>query len=313
MTLSLILAWTAVLFTVLTAVKFIARISGNKKLNRFFRAIHLSSGVLLIAAGLLHGLLAGNPSWATFGDFQLAPVLFTLNWGSLCLILSIALALTYVFRKKFRRFWMPAHRILTAALAVVIVIHVLDVGIQLPQRIIDGITEGQTETEPENSEDDNEALGDRTEDTDKPDNGTATDPEIDENGDSSSSDNTETEETPPESLVTFSGAVLGDGVYQGSAAAFKSTVTVSVTVSAGIVTDITVVSENDTPQYFSRAEQVIDDITSEQSLEVDTVSGATYSSAGIINAVYDALSSAVISGELRVSKIDLSNSHKNRH
>ena len=73
------------------------------------------------------------------------------------------------------------------------------------------------------------------------------------------------------------------------------------------MTDITVVSESDSPQFFSRAESILDTIVSGQSLEVDTVSGATFSSAGLLNAVYDALQSAVTSGTLQVTQVDLSN------
>ena len=42
-----------------------------------------------------------------------------------------------------------------------------------------------------------------------------------------------------------------------------------------------------------------------QSLEADTVSGATYSSAGILNAVEQALESAVVDGELQKNDIEL--------
>ena len=42
-----------------------------------------------------------------------------------------------------------------------------------------------------------------------------------------------------------------------------------------------------------------------QSLEVDTVSGATYSSAGILNAVEQALESAVVDGELQKNDTEL--------
>ena len=107
-------------------------------------------------------------------------------------------------------------------------------------------------------------------------------------------------------MVTFSGAQLQDGTYQGSADGYKGTVTVSVTVAGGQVTAVQVVSESDTPNFFSRAESVLDEIISGQSLEVDTVTGATFSSAGLINAVADALRGAVTSGTLQVTDIDLS-------
>lgn len=97
--------------------------------------------------------------------------------------------------------------------------------------------------------------------------------------------------------------MLKDGSYDGSAEGYKGTIKVTVTVSGGKVTDIKVTDENDTPEFFSRAETLLDDIVSGQTLEVDAVSGATWSSAGLVNAVTDALQSAVTSGELKVTTI----------
>ena len=52
------------------------------------------------------------------------------------------------------------------------------------------------------------------------------------------------------------------------------------------------VSNQDTPSYFSRASALINTIIQKQSTSVDTVSGATYSSRGIIEAVRNALKRA---------------------
>ena len=110
------------------------------------------------------------------------------------------------------------------------------------------------------------------------------------------------------SSVSFSGAQLADGSYEGTASGCKGDITVSVTVSGGKVTDIAVVSQSDTPQFFSQAQSVLTDITDSQSLDVDAVSGATYSSSGLINAVADALQGALTSGSLTVSQSAQSNS-----
>lgn len=83
-----------------------------------------------------------------------------------------------------------------------------------------------------------------------------------------------------------------DGTYTGSADGFRSTIEVSVTISGGKITDVEVTQENDTPQFFQRAQSVIDSIINAQSADVSTISGATYSSTGIINAVKEALSQA---------------------
>ena len=82
-----------------------------------------------------------------------------------------------------------------------------------------------------------------------------------------------------------------DGTYEGSARGFKGLITVSVTVENGLITDIEDVSNNDTPSFFERCWSVVTgDIIEAQSTDVDAVTGATYSSVGIMDAVADALS-----------------------
>lgn len=82
---------------------------------------------------------------------------------------------------------------------------------------------------------------------------------------------------------------LNDGTYTGSARGYKSVITVSVTISGGKITAITVVSAGDDEPYFSNARAVIQWVLSSQSMNVDTVSGATYSSTGILMAIKNAL------------------------
>lgn len=83
---------------------------------------------------------------------------------------------------------------------------------------------------------------------------------------------------------------LTDGIYTGSADAFRGDVEVQVTVEKQKVTDISILSYCDTEEYFFRAAPaVIKQMKAEQSLNVDAVSGATYSSNGVIHAVANAL------------------------
>lgn len=83
---------------------------------------------------------------------------------------------------------------------------------------------------------------------------------------------------------------LTDGIYTGSADAFRGDVEVRVTVEKQKVTDISILSYCDTEEYFFRAAPaVIEQMKAEQSLNVDAVSGATYSSNGVIHAVANAL------------------------
>ena len=83
---------------------------------------------------------------------------------------------------------------------------------------------------------------------------------------------------------------MQDGTYTGVGSGYKGDIDVSVTVQNGYITDITIDHNSDTKKYFSRAKsKIIDRVITNQSVDVDTVSGATYSSNGILEAVADAL------------------------
>lgn len=97
-------------------------------------------------------------------------------------------------------------------------------------------------------------------------------------------------ETETENTQTATGSFdLADGVYKGSATGFSGPVTVAVTIMDKKITSIDILSSTDDEAFFNRAKGVIDRIISSQSLDVDAVSGATYSSNGIIKAVKNAL------------------------
>jgi NapH/MauN family ferredoxin-type protein len=100
-----------------------------------------------------------------------------------------------------------------------------------------------------------------------------------------------------------------DGTYTGSGTGFRGgTTTVSVTIQNGQITDIQTVSSQDTPRYYDRASgTVMNEIISSQSIQVDTVSGATFTSEGIISAVEDALNQAT-NGSSSTSTSDENNS-----
>ncbi len=90
-----------------------------------------------------------------------------------------------------------------------------------------------------------------------------------------------------------SGTLAGveDGIYEGTGTGFRGDTTVNVTVSRGQITDIAILSYQDDQKFFERAaDTVVGEIISNQDVNVDSVSGATYSSNGIMGAVADALS-----------------------
>lgn len=101
------------------------------------------------------------------------------------------------------------------------------------------------------------------------------------------------EEADTEEESDDSENVYKDGTYTGSAQGFGGAITVQVTLANDEITDIQVTSApGEESAYLSQGEGVISSIISAQSTDVDTVSGATFSSTGIINAVVDALGKA---------------------
>ncbi|MGL6200917.1 MAG: FMN-binding protein [Lachnospiraceae bacterium] len=90
-------------------------------------------------------------------------------------------------------------------------------------------------------------------------------------------------------------AAYKDGTYYGSGTGFRGSLTVKVVISGGKITSIEITESSDDSSYLNKAASLINNIISSQSTNVDTVSGATYSSVGIIQAVRNALSKAAVS------------------
>ena len=102
--------------------------------------------------------------------------------------------------------------------------------------------------------------------------------------------------SPSIETVDDSNQTWKDGTYYGSGTGFNGEVQVQVVIADGKITDINVVSHNDDSSFMSQAQGLIPNIISSQSTNVDAVSGATYSSRGIIDAVRAALKQAVVNG-----------------
>ena len=85
-----------------------------------------------------------------------------------------------------------------------------------------------------------------------------------------------------------------DGTYTGEADGFGGTIQVEVKIEKNKIAEINVVSaEKEDGAYLSMAKDIIPKIIDAQSADVDTVSGATFSSTGIKNASEHALEKAV--------------------
>lgn len=63
-------------------------------------------------------------------------------------------------------------------------------------------------------------------------------------------------------------------------------------ISGGSISSVIVVSKADDQDFWNKALGVIDDVIDAQNTEVDTVTGATYSSKGLLEAIANALEQA---------------------
>ena len=85
-----------------------------------------------------------------------------------------------------------------------------------------------------------------------------------------------------------------DGTYIGEADGFGGTVKVEVIVKKQKIKEVNIVSaDGEDGSYLTMAKDIIPKILDVQSAEVDTISGATFSSTGIKNATKQALEKAV--------------------
>ena len=86
-----------------------------------------------------------------------------------------------------------------------------------------------------------------------------------------------------------------NGTFEGSGEGYAGTVHVKITIENDYITGFSAYADDDDPDYFSDAMMfVIPQIQSSASADgIDTCSGATYSSMGIIAASRDALSKAL--------------------
>lgn len=84
-----------------------------------------------------------------------------------------------------------------------------------------------------------------------------------------------------------------DGTYEGEGTGFGGPVNLKVTIENGQMKNIEIISaENEDGTYLETAKGIIPKILDAQTPEVDVMSGATFSSTGIKDAVANALQKA---------------------
>jgi uncharacterized protein with FMN-binding domain len=97
--------------------------------------------------------------------------------------------------------------------------------------------------------------------------------------------------TSPATATAAAASAYRDGTYTGTGTSRRGDVTVSVTVLAGRITNVTITSVN-TQYPVSRISSLPAQVISRQSSQVDNVSGATYSAQAFRLAVQAALGKA---------------------
>lgn len=95
-----------------------------------------------------------------------------------------------------------------------------------------------------------------------------------------------------EQLLSGEFSIYEDGVYVGSGMGKFDLIVVQITIENNQLVEILIIENDETPERIALTDVLIDDILSQQSLDVDTVSTATRSSNGIKDGIRDALSTA---------------------
>ena len=98
----------------------------------------------------------------------------------------------------------------------------------------------------------------------------------------------------PDPGVVMPQASYRDGEYEGTGTGRNGEIRMKVTIEDGRIIKIEEISREEDDEYWEEAIVLTEEIISTQSLEVDSISGATRSSDGIKEAVADALKKALI-------------------
>ena len=99
--------------------------------------------------------------------------------------------------------------------------------------------------------------------------------------------------TTPAPSETGSAAIFTPGTYEGTGKGYGGDIKVSVTVDETSITDIEVVEQTETEGVGGAAlPTLVDKVLSAQSVNIDGVSGATYTSDGFLTAVREAITAS---------------------
>ncbi len=279
---NVILAWIATISVFLLGIIYILRKVGRKKKegllfkwNKSLRKYHKWMGIVALGAGYLHGL---------YSSFKIV----SFNQGTYAWLMIVLLGLGYLLRKKMRGKWAKIHRGMAAIVWALIILHLVEVGGFVG---IDGLVyalerEGYIQSEDQSSNTDESNLQSSIKSKN----------EIGEDDTKDSEANEVIEEV--NKAIKWDGLVLEDGTYTGVADGYGPDLTTSVVVEGGKVVSVEVLSHNEKKEQFwgTPVEVIPELIVDKESAQVDAISGATYTSYGIMMSVQNALEGAIISG-----------------
>ncbi|MDO9492452.1 FMN-binding protein [Acetobacterium sp.] len=290
-------AWLSVIFVVLLTIIYLLRIvnKGKRKnifiakINRNLRNSHKTMGIAFVITACIHGFFSSG-------------AILSFNYGTLSMVIGVLLGLTYMLRKLLpgKCTWIKPHRWLTVVLIVFLGIHLWEVGGIMGPEVFFNSSLKEVETSVAKLYGTQTAAATTVNDQ--------SDPVTAENSSTAGAESkpaTTTDSTVNDTVVAKANLFLGsvdlkDGTYTGVAEGYGPELTVSVTVAGNVITDVLVVSHNEkNVKYYGKAiDAVPAAIIAAQTPLVDTISGATYTSNGIMQAVINALAPAVISGTL---------------
>ncbi|MBO6163447.1 MAG: FMN-binding protein [Lachnospiraceae bacterium] len=105
---------------------------------------------------------------------------------------------------------------------------------------------------------------------------------------SSAEESKEAETQVPEKQAVDA-SEYADGMFTGTGEGFEGPLTVRVTLKAGRITEVKLLDWEDDEPFITNASRILESIKSANSTDVDVISGATFSSRGILEAVNNAL------------------------
>lgn len=108
----------------------------------------------------------------------------------------------------------------------------------------------------------------------------------------------EAKQAEREKKIAESRGPYTDGVYTGTGTGFGGDIVLEFTIEGGYIANIREVShDGEDDAFYEQARTIFSEIFDNGTEGVDTVTGATYSSNGILSAAKDALQKAVASDE----------------